>query len=80
MKILILCLTLAFFTACQEKPKDTPPPVTNPEPVKEVPKTTQDDGTSIKIDNNGVDVQSKDGNNKTDVKISRDTTELEIKK
>ncbi|MES2543594.1 MAG: hypothetical protein V4548_01820 [Bacteroidota bacterium] len=38
------------------------------------------DGTSVEIGKNGVSVSSKDGTNSTQVKVSRDTSKVIIKK
>ena len=42
--------------------------------------TVASDGTSVKVNSSGVDVNSQDGNNKTTVKVSEEGGTLEIKK
>lgn len=54
----------------EEKPQNTP------SPAAESPK--QNDGTTIKVNNDGVSVESKDGEKKSNVSISGDSTKIEI--
>jgi hypothetical protein len=87
MKTIITLLLLNFaFIACNndrnEQPVQTtpPPPVVNPEPAKVTTKT-QPDGTTIEMSNEGVKVESKQGDNKTDVNIQAgDSSHVIIKR
>jgi hypothetical protein len=86
MKQLLMFSALAFFLSCSndnrdrndipEEPRHEAPPVTNPAP----PATKEEDGTTIKIDDEGFDMKSKDGDDKTEIKIGNDTTGVEIKR
>ncbi len=42
------------------------------------PASGQEDGTTIKVNNDGVSVESKDGSKKSNVSISKDSTSIEI--
>lgn len=55
--------------AKEEMPQNTPSPA---EPSK------QNDGTTINVNDGGVSVESKDGENKSNVSISNDSTNIEI--
>lgn len=61
---LLLAMALA---GCREEPKPTPPP--EPPPVQPDPK-----GTSIKVGEVGVEVESREG----DVKVSPDSVSIEL--
>jgi hypothetical protein len=75
-KIIFPALLSVILFACssnkKEETKETPPA----QQVKT--DTPEKDGTSIKINNDGVSVESKDGSNKTDVKLSKDSTLIDI--
>ncbi len=61
-------------------------PQPEPQPQPEKPQNTstpaetskQKDGTTIKVNNDGVSVESKDGEKKSNVSISGDSTKIEI--
>lgn len=53
-----------------------PPPPPPPAPVKEVEK----DGTSISVGSDGVEVSTKNGNNKTVIDVKDGKGKIEIKK
>lgn len=57
----------------------TPPPATTPEkkPVVVEP-ASQKEGTTIKMNENGVSIENKAGSKKNNVKISTDSTSIEI--
>ena len=42
------------------------------------PATEKKDGTTIKVNNDGVSVESKDGDKKSNVSITQDSTSIEI--
>lgn len=57
----------------------TPPPAATPEkkPVVVEP-ASQKEGTTIKMNENGVSIENKAGTKKNNVKISTDSTSIEI--
>lgn len=59
-----------------KEPEPDPVPVTEPAPAPEV---KDHDGTTIKVDENGVSYESKKGDSKNEVKISNDSSRIEIK-
>jgi hypothetical protein len=78
--LLIFCSSLLFITACNNNKENNVPP-SRPEPVPATPpEKKSENGTTIKMDDNGVSYENKNGNNKSDVKISGDSTSVEIKK
>lgn len=84
----IITLTGVFammlFASCKDKKQETPPPSTpavedpTPPPAPE-PQVEDEDGTSIKLNEDGVSVKNKDGDNESNVTITDDKKELEIK-
>jgi hypothetical protein len=81
-KIMILMGAVALF-ACnnnvKEEDKSTPPPAAAA-PAQQTPPAAegQKDGTIIKVGSDGVSVESKDGSKKSNVKVSKDSTSIEI--
>ncbi len=74
-------------------PTPTPPPVEDPAPPKApeprtkttttttTTKTVEEkDGTSVNISDRGLNIESKDGNDKSNVTISRKEKSVEIKR
>jgi hypothetical protein len=82
-KNIMLSGMLAFLvmTACNNSPKEettsTPPPAEKTAPPAPAG-TKQEDGTTIKMNDQGVSIESKDGTKKTNVSVSKDSTNLEI--
>jgi hypothetical protein len=77
MKKIMILMGMAAFISCnnnvKEEDKSTPPVQQTPPPAE-----GQKDGTTIKVNNDGVSVESKDGSNKSNVKVSQDSTSIEI--
>lgn len=77
-------LAMMLFASCKDKKQDTPPatpPAAEnpaPPPAPE-PQVEDEDGTSIKLNEDGVSVKNKDGDNESNVTITDDKKELEIK-
>jgi len=65
-------------SSTEKEPASTPPPT--PPPVEKAAPAAneQKDGTTIKVGNDGVSIESKDGSRKSNVKVSTDTTKIEI--
>jgi hypothetical protein len=64
----------------QQAPPASPPP---PPPQPAPPKTEAEkekDGTDIRVDKNGVQVKTKEGDRVNDVKIGKDSSSVEIKR
>src|SRR5688572_7461345 len=82
MKKLLPALFLLAF-ACNQKQESTPPaPAPDPEPVAApapVPEKNPD-GTTIKMNDDGIIYENRDGSNKSEVQISGDSTNIEIKR
>lgn len=73
------------FASCNSKTetKDTDKTVPPPPPIEEnktvvVDPASQKEGTTIKMNENGVSVENKDGSKKNNVKISKDSSSIEI--
>ncbi|MGA9639393.1 MAG: hypothetical protein WBQ70_12935, partial [Flavobacterium sp.] len=64
--------------------KETPPPAPQVEatPVETAPVESheENDGTSINVGSDGIDIKTKDGKNQTKVKVEGGEANLEIKK
>ena len=77
----ILFFISAFFLfACSSKtdrPAETVP-VQQPKPKPQTNTPHDSKGTSIHIDNDGVNVGHNDGKGKSDIKIGRDTLNVDI--
>jgi len=78
-------LAFLVLTACNNSPKEettsTPPPAENtpaPAPAPAPAGTKKEDGTTIKMNDKGVSIESKDGTKKTNVSVSKDSTNIEI--
>lgn len=81
-------LSLLLLTACKNEtpvapaepaPVNIPPPAAPVEPVNpEVPQ--KGNGTSVKIGEDGMSVDTKNGNNKTSVEVKDGKAAVEIKK
>lgn len=72
--------------SCKDKKEEPvtpppPPPVENPsaDPAPQPITQEEKDGTSINVSSDGVQVESKNGENKTDVNLSKDNQNIEIK-
>jgi hypothetical protein len=92
--LLFGALSLMALVSCkkEEKEVDVDAPAadttivvheTAPAPVTTdtvVVKPEESDGTSVKINSDGLDINSKDGTKKTSVNVSKDNAGVEIKK
>ena len=67
-------------TETEVVPTSTTDTVVVEKEVPAAPAPENTDGTSIKVDGNGVDIQSKDGKNSTDVEVKDGGAAVEIKK
>ena len=84
--ILFGALTMLVFASCnsQIETKDTdktpppPPPASEENTTVVVDSASQKEGTTIKMNENGVSVENKDGSKKNNVKISKDSSSIEI--
>ena len=56
--------------------KETPPPA--PATQQTTTPAEQKDGTTIKVNDNGVSVESKNAQNKNNVNISKDSVSIEL--
>ena len=86
MKKLILLtgvMALTLLTSCKDKketPPPTPPTVEDPAPPPAPePTVEEENGTSIKVNEDGVSVKSKDGEKESNVTITDDKKEVNIK-
>jgi len=73
---LLVALALA---ACNSRREDAP--VNSPPAVEDktvVADTVQKEGTSIKVSEDGMSIENKDGSKKTNVTISGDSSKVEI--
>ena len=61
--------------SCNQKEPSNPPSEKTTAPAD-----TQRDGTTIKVNEKGMSVESKDGSKKTNVNISKDSSSIEIKR
>ncbi len=77
--MLLGLLTVLTIVSCRDK-KETPPPP--PPQAESVPAESnkEADGTSVSIGSEGVDIQTKDGNKETNVKVEDGKANVEIKK
>lgn len=79
-------LAMLAFSSCREDkkvpdPAPNTPPVENPAPTPTPKIEKQDeDGTSVSVGKDGVEVNTKDGKSKTDVNVSTNDASVEIKK
>ncbi|GGB71166.1 hypothetical protein GCM10007424_08970 [Flavobacterium suaedae] len=76
-------LAMMLFASCKDKKQDTPPatppPAESPAPPPAPePQVEDEDGTSIKLNEDGVSVKNKDGENESNVTVTDDKKELEI--
>ena len=82
MKKIMILLGVAALFACntnvKEEDKSTPPPAEAAPAQQTPPAEGQKDGTTIKLNGDGVSVESKDGSKKSNVKVSQDSTSIEI--
>ncbi len=79
----ILTMTSCNSNSDQKEPVNTttPPEQTTPPPAEKaaVPAAKkQEDGTTIKMNDQGVSIESKDGSKKSNVSLSKDSTRIEI--
>lgn len=88
MKKLIMLsgvMAIALLTSCKDKketPPATPPAVEDPAPPLAPEPTVQEednDGTSVNINEDGVSIKNKDGDNQSNVTITDDKKEVNIK-
>ncbi|KAF2513039.1 hypothetical protein E0W72_01045 [Flavobacterium arcticum] len=85
MKKLILLsgvMAFALFTSCKDKketPPPTPPTVEDPAPPPAPEPVAEEDGTSVSISEDGVSVKNKNGDNESNVTITDDKKEVNIK-
>ncbi len=89
-KNIILFGSLAMFalTACNnssenktvpiESPAPAPTPATPEKTTVTVEPSSQKEGTTIKMNDQGLSIENKDGSKKNNVKISKDSTNIEI--
>ncbi|MDR6967544.1 hypothetical protein J2X31_001555 [Flavobacterium arsenatis] len=89
MKKIVFALGVMSMMAIISCKKDTtvpPPPPPEPvaapapPPVPAAPEVEEEDGTSVSIGKDGLDVSTKDGDKKTTVKVSGEDSKIEIKK
>lgn len=71
----ILALTSCDNNKKEENTSSSPPPVEQTVPPAA---TEQKEGTTIKVNEEGVSYENKDGGNKSNVKISKDSSSIEI--
>ncbi len=83
--ILFGALTMLVFASCNSQTETKEPVEATPAPVaSEESKTvvvdpaSQKEGTTIKMNENGVSIENKDGSKKNNVKISSDSSSIEI--
>ncbi len=85
--ILFGALTMLAFASCNNKTETKEPVESTPAPAPAASEETktvvvdppsQKEGTTIKMNENGVSVENKDGSTKNNVKISGDSTSVEI--
>ena len=69
----------------KKEPNETPPPAPAPAPPASPEKTTvivnppsQKEGTTIKMNDQGISIENKDGSKKNNINISKDSTNIEI--
>jgi hypothetical protein len=78
--LLMQCIIAISCNNNNEKPNvPTPEPPATPAPVPEN-KDQDEDGTTVKVDENGVSYENKRGDQKDEIKISEDSSRIEIKK
>jgi hypothetical protein len=77
----ILLMQCILTIACNnDKPADTvplPEPTPQPSPA---PAQKESDGTTVKVDENGISYENKQGDKKDELKISEDSSRIEIKR
>ena len=75
--ILASAIAMLAMTSCNNSTKqDTPPPPAEKPRVHA--DSTAPDGTTIKVNDNGVSIESKDGSKKNSVKVSRDSASIQL--
>ena len=81
-KIIFICgaLFMLAITSCYQKEESKESTSTTTEKVVVSPDTGQKDGTTIKLNEQGMSVESKDGSKKTNVSVSKDSAGIEIKR
>ena len=82
--ILILAsISMMVFVSCKESTQETTEKTVviekNDTPQPDM-STEESDGTSVSINKNGVDISSKNGDNKTEVEINKDGGAVSTKK
>jgi hypothetical protein len=88
MKKLILGMGMLGMVLAVSCKKDVPPPPPPPPPAPAQPMVPpppppapeKQDGTSVNVGSDGVDVQSSDGSRKTGVSVSGGKASVEVKK
>ena len=70
--------TIALGCDNRKNDGEVPPPA-EPTPAPAPAPEKREDGTTIKINEEGVSYENKDGNDESNVQISTDTTNIEIK-
>ena len=85
--VILLCsLAMLAMAACSNSSENKTEPVETPAPPPAPPEKTtvivepssQKEGTTIKMNDQGVSIENKDGSKKNNVKISGDSTNIEI--
>ncbi len=77
--ILSSAFAILVMASCNNKPANESVSTSAPEEKTTVVTDTKPkDGTTIKVDNNGMSIESKDGSKKSSVKIAGDSTKIEI--
>jgi len=83
--ILFGALTMLVFASCNSQTESQEPVETAPAPAASegnktvvVDSASQKEGTTIKMNENGISVENKDGSKKNNVKISSDSSSIEI--
>jgi hypothetical protein len=90
LKALLTVIVVLSYISCKnnkEKEKDVDTVIIKeneqPRDKTDVPpagKEKADDGTTIHMDDDGVSIENKDGNKETDVKVSKDSSRIIIKR
>jgi hypothetical protein len=77
-QITFICglLFMLAIASCYQKESTN----TSTEKVVVPPDTAPKDGTTIKVNDRGMSVESKDGSKKTNVSVSKDSANIEINK
>jgi len=78
MKKNIILLAMLAMVSCNQTNTDTTPPPPPAEKTVIVRDSIAPDGTKIKVTDQGISIENKDGNKTNSVNISRDSAGIEI--